>query len=291
MKIVKLKGGLGNQMFQYAFAKYLADYTKEEVKLDYTSFSLLSNDHIRKPRIKSFNLSLQEAVDKDIDDACFFSHRQDSLSTKYKILIAIESVLNTKYFFENDRRYRELEKIAQNKYFDGYWQSWRYVEPCIDDLIKDFQPNYIICDATRQMIDKVSKENSVFIGVRKGDYDVEKGHFGSFGQEYYDQALSIIECQVDHPKYYIFSNDITWTKENLDFGNRSVVYREDDDVVNDFEELLIMANCKHSIIVNSTYHWWAARLKYSSGKIVIAPKRWFFDDKPIDIVPPNWITI
>ena len=291
MKIVKVKGGLGNQMFQYAFAKYLADYTKEEVKLDYTSFSQLSNDRIRKPRIKCFNLSLQEAIDKDIDDVCFFTHRQDSLSLKYKILIAIERSLNTNYFFENDRGYRQIENIAQNKYFDGYWQSWRYVEPCIDDLIKDFQPNYNIHDTTTQMIEKVSKENSVFVGVRKGDYDAEKTHYGSFGQEYYNQALSIIESQIENPTYYIFSNDISWTKHNLDFGSRSIIYREDVDIVNDFEELLIMASCKHSIIVNSTYHWWGARMKYSPEKIVVAPQKWFFDEKPIDIVPPYWITI
>lgn len=291
MRIVKVKGGLGNQMFQYAFAKYLAEYTKEEVKMDYTSFNQLLNDRVRKPRLKSFRLSLLEASGQDIDNICKFNHRQDSLSFKYKALIVIERMLNSKYYFENNREYRRIESISQYKYFDGYWQSWRYVEPTINDLIKDFQPNYSINDATRQMIDKVSQENSVFIGVRKGDYDAEKRHYGSFGQEYYDQALSIIESQIENPIYYVFSNDIEWTKENLYFGNRRIIYREDTDVVDDFEELLIMANCKHSIIVNSTYHWWAARLEYSPGKIVIAPKRWFFDNKPIDIVPPNWITI
>ena len=291
MRIVKVKGGLGNQMFQYAFAKYLAEYTKEEVKMDFTSYNQLLNDRVRKPRLKSFRLSLKETSDQDIDNVCIFDHRQDSLSFKYKALIGIERMLNPKYYFEKNREYRRIESISQYIYFDGYWQSWRYVEPIINDLIKEFQPNYNVSDVTRQMINKVAQENSVFIGVRKGDYDAEKGHYGCFEQKYYDQALSIIESQIENPVYYIFSNDIEWTKANLHFGNRSVIYREDADVVDDFEELLIMANCKHSIIVNSTYHWWAARLGYSQEKIVIAPKRWFFDNKPIDIVPPNWITI
>lgn len=291
MKIVKIKGGLGNQMFQYAFAKNLTEYSDEKVVLDYSAFNLLKNDRIRKPRIKNFCLKIDEATRQDINEVCFFSHEQDSLSLKYKLFVEAERIINPNYYFEKNRCYRNIDKILKFSYFDGYWQSWRYVESCIEELLQDFEPSCMIKNETKQMIDRVSNENSVFIGVRRGDYEAEKNHYGSFGKEYYYRALNIIESQVNNPKYFIFSNDVEWTKENLNFGNRNVVYREDRDVIDDFDELLIMANCRHSIIINSTYHWWGARLKYYPGKIVIAPKKWFFDDKPIDIVPPNWISI
>ena len=71
----------------------------------------------------------------------------------------------------------------------------------------------------------------------------------------------------------------------------NTVFHEYDESIDDFEELIIMANCNHSIITNSTYHWWAARLNHNTNKIVIAPKTWFFDGSKIDIVPPDWIRI
>ena len=96
---------------------------------------------------------------------------------------------------------------------------------------------------------------------------------------------------VNNPVFYIFSNDIGWVKKNLDLDRYRVVYRENENIIDDFEELQLMASCKHSIIGNSTFHWWGAWLINNPDKIIVAPKRWFFDNKPIDIVPPTWIRI
>lgn len=288
MKIVKIKGGLGNQMFQYAFAKKVENLTKETIKLDFSTFGELSDDQIRKPRLLQYNLSLEKANEKEINTICKIPHRGNSLSIKYKLGILLESAVNRKYFFERDRRFRVAEKLVTYDYFDGYWQSWKYINGIIGILQKDFTPNYEINQETKNTIKKMQAENSVFVGVRKGDYTLKINHYGIFQQEYYDRALECIENVVKDPVYYIFSNDINWVKNNLNFGKRNVIYREKEDVVNDFEELILMMNCKHSIIVNSTYHWWGARMNYYPGKIVVAPKKWFFDDKPIDIVPPEW---
>ena len=291
MKIVKIKGGLGNQLFQYSFASLLQEITQEDVKIDMSSFSSSLDDPIRKPRLLKMNVTIPIANDNEIRSLCMLKHSGNTLTFTYRALIAIEDMMNRRYYREKNRAYIEPESIAKHSYFDGYWQSWRYVEQVWDTVQSELVPNYEINDATRLMIEHVSDKNSVFIGIRRGDYSQRSSHYGSFGNNYYQKAMDYIAEHVENPVFYVFSNDIPWVKENIDFSNRTVFFREPEDIVDDFEDLLIMAACKHSIIINSTYHWWGARLNEYPGKIVVAPKKWFFDDKPIDIVPPRWVRI
>lgn len=289
MKIVKLKGGLGNQMFQYAYAKVLERMTGEEIRLDYSVFSDVENDAIRVPRLKRFNISVKEAKPDEIERICMFKHRGDSLSYKYKFWILLEEFFNRKYYREHTRAYISPECLAKYSYFDGYWQSYRYVDSVLDILKEEFTPNYELSEVTKNLQRIMQSQNSVFIGVRKGDYASETAHWGSFGTDYYQKAMRYISERSDSPVFYIFSNDIQWCKKNIDWGNFQIIYREPDQQINDFEELMLMVSCRHSIIINSTYHWWGAKLNNYQNKIVIAPKNWFFDNKPIDIVPPHWI--
>lgn len=290
MKIVKMKGGLGNQMFQYAFAKELQKYSGDIVKLDFSAYNSLV-DNIRKPRILKFELNVQTADDFEISRLCKLKHDGNSLGTVYKIKVLLEDIINSRYYLEKNRSYKKVDEICDFEYFDGYWQSWQHVDAVFETLRKDFVPNYSVTEKTEKILRQVREENSVFVGIRKGDYEAEQHHYGSFGQEYYDKAMNYIKDRISNPIYYIFSNNIAWVKNNLNFGDRKVIYREDSDVIDDFEELLIMMECKHSIIINSTYHWWGARMNDTEEKIVVAPQKWFFDEKPIDIVPPNWIRI
>ncbi|MCR5797621.1 MAG: alpha-1,2-fucosyltransferase [Eubacterium sp.] len=291
MKIVKVKGGLGNQLFQYSYACLLRHLSYDDVKIDMTAFEDIINDSIRKPRLLKMKISLQTAEDNEINSICFFKHKGNPLNQRYRLKIYLEKLLNRKYFLERTRAYIDPCDIIEHQYFDGYWQSWRYVDTVWRELKDQFVPNYELHKSTQKMIDEVSNVNSVFIGIRRGDYSAEERHYGSFGNEYYQKAMDYITGRVDSPVFYVFSNDIPWVKENIDFRNRNVVFREPDDVVDDFEDLFIMAACRHSIIINSTYHWWGARLNEYDGKIVVAPQKWFFDDKPIDIVPPKWVRI
>lgn len=292
MKIVKLKGGLGNQMFQYAYAKLLEKITGEDVRLDYSAFQTLENDIIRAPRLKKFQISIPEAQDDELKRICMFKHQGNSLSYQYKMWVLFDELLNKKYFREHTRAYISPETLTKYSYFDGYWQSYRYVDLVMDDVVKrEFIPNYEMSEETKATQKVMQSQNSVFVGVRKGDYALEKAHWGNFGTEYYQKAMKYIADCIDTPVFYIFSNDIEWCKKNIDWGSFHVIYREPGQQTNDFEELMLMAACKHSVIINSTYHWWGARLSDNKDKIVIAPGKWFFDNKPIDIIPPNWIRI
>lgn len=294
MKIVKLKGGLGNQMFQYAFAMLLKTRTNEEILLDYSSFKLIKNDSIRMPRIEKFDISINEAKPVQIKNNSRFAYIGNSQSRIYKILMLLESLTNKRYFMEHSRAYIDPSNLLDYEYYDGYWQSYRYVDEVKELLLSDFKPNYPLSRTTKEWIKKVSSENSVFVGIRKGDYAAskkERAHYGSFGEKYYIKAMEYIENLIDNPVYYIFSNDISWCKNNLNFGCREIHYRDKELQTDDFEELIIMSSCKHAIIINSTYHWWGAELINNPDKVVLCPKKWFFDDKPINIVRPEWIQI
>ena len=290
MKIVKIKGGLGNQMFQYAFAKALQNECGDIVKID---TSWVENYCIQLhpiAKIINFNLSLPTAANEDIKSICLINH-PDAVGISYKFRIVFEMIFNRKYYFERNMLPQNIALLNKYNYFDGYWQTWKYVDSVYDSLKNDLVPKRAISKKTLETIQRVKNENSVFVGVRRGDYIKLSRTFGTFKTEYYISGMEYIEKHVADPVYYIFSNNIEWVEQNMDFGDRKIVYRRKEDIVDDFEELILMSNCKHSIIQNSTFHWWGARLNYYDGKIVVAPEKWFYDGTKIDIIPPEWVKI
>ena len=289
MKIVKLQGGLGNQMFQYAFAKTVERETGEEVKIDLTSYEKLNGDMIRKPRILNFRISLPVATKDDISQLCLFKHEGNSLTKAYSLKINVENILNRRYFFERNHSLCSPADMSKFNYFDGYWQDWAMVDSVMTELEEDFTPAGTISGKGRRKLEHINSTDSVFVGVRRGDYLSHISHFGTFGQKYYDDAMKIVADKVANPVFFVFSDDINWVRENLDFSAYNTVYITD--TVDDFEDYVLMSNCKHSIMTNSTYHWWAARRNEYPGKIVVAPEKWFADDSPINIVPPRWIRV
>ena len=103
--------------------------------------------------------------------------------------------------------------------------------------------------------------------------------------------MSYIAKRLYDPVFYVFSNDVQWCKEHLKWDDFNVQYREQEQQVSDLEEFFIMQSCRNAIIINSTFHWWAAYLIDNPDKIVIHPSKWFFDNKPIDIYHPDWVTV
>lgn len=291
MKIVKLKGGLGNQMFQYAFAVLLKEITSDDVFLDFSSFEAVTGDKIRVPRIEKFSLKISKADNDKIKQVCWMDHNGNhgnKPTLNYKVLLAIESIFNKNYYREKNRAYVNPDTIKNRCYFDGYWQSWRYVEQVKKQIMLDFVPNYLLNSRTIEMQRRMQEENSVFVGVRRGDYGDEQAHYGSFGVDYYKRAMDEISRVIANPVFYIFSNDIPWCKGNLNLQGYTVIFRNPEDQIDDFEELMLMKSCKHAIIVNSSFNWWGAYLIENPNKIICCPEKWFFDNKPIDIIPKDW---
>lgn len=291
MRIVKLKGGLGNQMFQYAFAKNIENLTGEKVLLDKSAYEGREYDDIRKIRIADMEVSLQFASTSELDEVCIFRHGGGQ-TTSYKIGVLAESILNREYCFERTRKYIAPESILQYKYYDGYWQAWKNVYSVEKILRKEFQFKQNISAAADEIGWRMEKENSIFVGIRRGDYlsgKKERKHYGEYKEDYYLKGMDYIEKRVKNPVFYVFSNDKEWVRLNMRFEGHTVRYV--DNKLEDIEEFILMGRCKHAIMNNSTFYWWGAWMIKNPDKIVIAPRNWFADRKEIEIVPDEWVRI
>ena len=179
-------------------------------------------------------------------------------------------------------------------YFDGYWVNYRYFDCVKDELRHDFRPLNPMSDNAMRMIDRVQSCNAVFIGVRRGDYlksRMNRKIFGTLDTDYYHRAIRYVADRVQAPKFFVFSNDIQWAIDNMGFQQWDTVFRRSEDVVEDFEELQIMASCKHAILGNSTFHWWGAQMINNESKLVISPKPWYPLEPDNEIVPPEWVQL
>ena len=131
-------------------------------------------------------------------------------------------------------------------------------------------------------------QNTISVGlhVRRGDY-LKLPHLGVLEIDYYKKAYNYILQNIDKAIFYIFSNDLTWCQNNLDFINNKVFVKETNSEIDD---LILMKSCQHNIIANSSFSWWAAWLNQNSQKTILAPKKWFESD-PLSnkLLCENWI--
>jgi hypothetical protein len=290
MVIIQLSGGLGNQLFQYAYGKARAIEMGVDLKLD---LSFYENYDWHEYSLAPFNIKANIASVNEIEEII----KLDQKITN-KVLTKIFKRPN--HFIQEgnllfDPRYL---RIRRNSFVKGYWQSEKYFSANKKLILDEFEikvsPSYL----NQRVISDISRENSsVSLHIRRGNYvnieSVNKVH-GVVSLDYYYKAIKIIEAKILDPKFFVFSDDIDWVKSNFKIDNR-VSYIDINDDKHDYEDLRLMSLCKHNIIANSTFSWWGAYLNRYIGKIVIAPDRWFVEDtknvESRDIVPSNWIRL
>lgn len=267
--ILEYKGGLGNQMFQYVFYKWLQKQGFH-VEADLSGYYLLRGrpyclNHIfKKVELKECNYQ-----------------RLEKLKEEQKI-----------YNEKTDKLF-DL-KQDQNMILSGYWQHYVYANEIRDEL-KDYFSFQVPRDLKMAgLLEQISRENSVSVHVRRGDY-LQKENVDIFGDictdEYYRNSLRYIEEKVINPKFYVFCNDINWTKEHMKLQDAVYIDKNRFKKYEDWFDLFLMAQCKHNIIANSSFSWWGAWLNRNSSKIVIAPRKWRNDMVLHNICPKEWIRI
>jgi len=257
---VKIKGGLGNQMFCYAYAKAMQN-RGFNVRIDlslYESYNLHGGY-----QLNYFFPDLETCIIKNNFINKIFSF----FNLEYNIIREEKHGFDSKYL-----------NIGDNKYVIGYFQSEKYFLNIRDILLKQFKPNFQISSYAETIQEKIlNEENSCSIHVRRGDYLNNKNQkiYKTLNSKYYLNAVSWIEKKHKKIKYFIFSDDIDWVKSNLDFKN--AFYIEDSNNRKPHEDILLMSKCNHNIIANSTFSWWGAWLNSNDDKIVLSPKDWFND--------------
>src|SRR3989339_1105405 len=288
MIITKLTGGLGNQLFQYAIGRNLIYINGSDLKLDGSEYDVSNKGNFRHYALDKFNTIQNFASKKETNNFKFGVFK--------KWLYKSGIVKNKNYFLEKKFNFdKEILKIKDNAFLQGYWQSEKYFIGIRDILLQEFSLKENIELKFGEILKEINESNSVSIDVRRGDYVKNPKNLSFHGvcsPKYYSESTSKIASLIEKPVFFVFSDDIEWVKENLNI-TFPVVYLSGIKNIKSYEELVLMSKCKHNIIANSSFSWWGAWLNTNQKKIVIAPKRWFNDVKldTTDLIPENWIRI
>jgi hypothetical protein len=292
MIIVKLVGGLGNQMFQYAAGRYLAYSLNTELKLDISQFR---QDALREYHLSVFNITENIASATDLmrvrrPPGWNIKHPVEALRSLMRRNAAIRYVKERHFHFDP-----EILALPDNVYLDGNWQSEKYFKD-IDRIIReDFTLSEEPDHMNKQMADKIRNCEAVSLHFRRGDYlsnPATTAYHGICPEEYYCEAISMLENYVKNPYFFVFSDDPAWVKENLDTGCPTTIM-DFNGSEKDFEDMRLMSLCQHHIITNSSFSWWGAWLCRNTEKIVVAPKQWFNKPniKTQDLIPRSWFRL
>lgn len=284
---MKITGGLGNQLFQYALGRAISLRLGCELVLD-TSF--YPKQALRRYELDKFNIKARLATTTELRKAGAGSHFIARIVRK----LGLTSVLYANYIkeLESIKYVSKIDECTAGCYLDGYWQNPKYFEAYKKEICEDFIPVEAISNTAKKWLDKVKATESVSLHVRRGDY-VQNAHtnsvHGTCSIEYYRNAIAHIQQQVNSPIFYIFSDDIQWCKDNLDFINNVNFV---DDTCSAIDDLVLMQNCKANIIANSTFSWWGAWLNLSQG-LQVAPVNWFsVEDRNCQgIYPDAWLIL
>lgn len=287
MIIVKILGGLGNQMFQYAYAKALQQ-KGYDVKLDiseYETYKLHGGYQLDK-------YAIDIKLANNIEVGKFY--KSDFLS---QVLYRLNFMSKNVNYVESLVYDEGLLKLEDNSLIEGYFQSEKFFLEIREELLVAFSIKNTLSNYTNKIKNKINlTKNSCSLHIRRGDYvsnsDANKVH-GTCDLDYYKNAMQKIENFIGTVSYFIFSDDIVWVKENLKISN--AIYIENLESRIPHEDIYLMSLCQHNIIANSSFSWWGAWLNQHDEKIVIAPKRWFADKELFkqsdDIVCKSWIKL
>ncbi len=284
MVIVHFSGGLGNQFFQYAAGRAIA--VRHHVPLKF-ALTELNADHKRKFEIPQFHTTGEIARPEEIQALL-------PAGTLHKIWMYCRPKPVRTYHREKRFYYEPgFEKIGPAVYLKGLFQSEKYFQEIIPLIREELRPHSSLIEKVQAFGMNLNQHHSVAIHIRRGDYmdPATRAFHGVLDEHYYNQAIAAIRESVTEPVFYIFSDDIDWVRENLQLPNTTVVSGNISHT--HYEDLWLMSQCRHQIIANSSFSWWAAWLNRYQQKSVIAPLRWFneapFDTK--DLIPSGWIRI
>jgi hypothetical protein len=293
MKIIKFSGGLGNQMFQYAFYKKCLDIFNEDVFADLDSYdNYLYHQGFELERI--FDLKLQRASLNFIRKYGYTSTKFGKISKKF---------IKSKLYYYSEKCIgfdtKMVDILEKYKYLDGFWHSYKYFDGMESIIQKDFQFVAPISEYNQEIIEEMRVCNSIGVHVRRKDFlHKSNSHFVNLSDtDYYQKAIQYIDENVDSPHFYVFSDDIEWVKNSLRLKN--CTYVSWNSGVDSYQDMVLMTHCKGIVIANSTFSWWGAWLNPDkTNKIIVCPRTWYkaesVDGRKIntdDLIDPTWVCI
>lgn len=283
IRVVAAKGGLGNQMFQYAVYRELekmgfdcyfdiTPYKKNDFHYGYEIPNVFDLPPVHYGGFEKIN-----PLTKVPKIFGFVNHR---IIKDRHLLIDQHDFQHGKIMFESN--------IDLN--LDGYWQSEKYFSDVKDQIRKEFKFKDLD-DRNLEYVKRLEKVQSVSIHVRRGDYLNNPLFPEGCTTEYYRKAIQHFQKKLSSPTFIVFSEDIAWCKDDFSRYGEAFEYVNWNKGSKSYQDMFLMTSCKHNIIANSSFSWWGAWLNPNEEKEIIAPERWSFDkNKPFnDIIPTTWI--
>ena len=290
MKIVKIIGGLGNQMFQFALYEALRkQFPEERVLVDLHCFNGYHKHRgFEIPRI--FDVTYEEANWKEVAKMAYPYPNFQSWRIGSRILPCRETMFkeDTHYAFEPTALTREGDT-----YFDGYWQHEENFITIREDILKTFTFPIFEDQRNQKTASLITEKNSCAIHIRRGDYVTDKLFRDICDLDYYQKSIQRMKETANPEVFCIFSDDVAWCREHL-----TAILRRDETIYidwntgeNSFQDMHLMTLCHHQIIANSSFSWWGAWLNTHQDKVVIAPRKWWNISGTHTPISYSWLII
>lgn len=289
MRIVKVIGGLGNQMFQFALYKVLQRLCPEErVLLDLHCFKGYHKHHGFEIN-NVFGADYEEATFREVARLAYPYPNFQAWRIGSRILPVRQTMLK-------EEANSALEPTALcrkgDTYYDGYWQHEDYFAHQRELILDTFQFPAFTDERDTTLAHQAANCNSVAIHVRRGDYVTDKLFKNISTTDYYTAAIQELNARVSPELILIFSNDIAWCQENISKHlQQPTIYVDWHAGADSYRDMQLMTFCKHHIIANSSFSWWGAWLHQGEQQIVICPEKWMNIHDSVSPAPASWIRI
>lgn len=266
MIVIRLIGGLGNQCFQYAVGRYLAEIHHTELKIDISEFETY--------KLHAYSLNHCNIIEN-------FASSKD--------LVGLKHVREKHFHFDP-----EISHLSNGIFLDGYWQSEKYFAGIAEIIRHELTVKSQLSGKDRVIAEQIISCESVSVHIRRSDYlpnTYTEQLLETCSLDYYLYSVEHIAHTLNRPHFFIFTDDKDWTRENFQLPY-PITFVDHNGPDKNYEDMRLMSLCKHNIIANSTFSWWGAWLNNNPDKIVFAPKKWFTEkaySSSKDIIPDSWI--
>ena len=312
MIYVDINGRLGNQMFEYAFARWLQIQCNDEMTCGFQAVEKYKkyegdgwenalrhfnvNEFMVDNGKRSVLISKSTLIQKLIGVIYYLSYAiyRDNihLQKRKKVQVAWQLLLNKLglYWITNGD-FTPIVTKTRNKIVKGHFENSKYFNSIRDIILKEFTPRHNLLEKNINFYNSIISTESTCVTIRRGDFVTNMENeklLNVCTKEYYYKGMDIVANKIDNPKFFIFSDDIIWVRNNMKFIY-DVNYEDGNDPV--WEKLRLMYSCKHFVISNSTFSWWAQYLSENPNKIIVSPNKWFNNDFESSLIEESFIKV
>lgn len=282
MIIVRLQCGLGNQMFQYAFFKQMQHWHGEEkVALDISTHHWKAHNGLELDRV--FHIDLEK---NSVPPETSLAYADVGYGLKHRLLRRLRGPRHRAYRFWEQLQLKDYKKL-DDVYLEGYWNEEKYFEDIKDEIRQLYRFNFRLNERDQVLLHEIETGESVAVHVRRGDFREYRQRFPMCTSAYYQEALELLFRAYTGLKFFVFSDDLNWCKKELRFIPH-VVFVDHPNQRQAYKDMFFMSRCKHQVIANSTFSWWAAWLNENPGRKIIYPNSSLLIRSSM---PDEWIKI